>query len=471
MFHNVTIQLLRCLNYTELNSFRVYLSCKHPQSRQEIKLFEYLFALYPDFNDENLNMELLLNVVFEKENTAQQRKNLQNISYKLADFMKDFLVEQELERERSTRDVLLAMAYIRLGQQDLLDKLIRSYSAKAGTGLHIWSHLYLHQLHYLKYYAQGTIKTNPSEENLELSLKELNLASLAAKLRIAHEMESLKGINGRAPLSVFSVEEWQRLPEQIAQGNAYHQLYFAAYDLALNPEDARFFALKALYRDKAKLLSKDEQGNLLNALINYTAFAIKNQRDAFYTEALDLLKEGLTTELLLQDGQISPATLINVINTAGEAKVNEDASNLLETWKGKLPPLLEKETYALAKARLHLYEKQFEKIIEELNPTLVFTDKHLELSARVTLIQAYFELKNWRLFESQHEALRVLLRRDDDRYSPQHRTSYGNFIKMVKTLHLAQGKDRREKMTQRLQIYPLIVCKPWLMEKIAESGG
>ena len=485
MHNNISVQLLKRFEIHELDACKVYLEQKVSNDKQERLLFDYLISDYPLFNDQKLETERVLNDLFRKEDTPQQRKNLQNIGYKLSIIIKDFLIEQELQNDEQLKEFLLAMAYIRLGHQDLLDKLINGYYEKPlseqpekstkstrekvpANGFNIWHNWHLHRLHYLRYYSRSTVKTASGENSLEDSLQQLNLAHLAAKLRIAHEMETLKNINGREPVSIFSPEELHTIRQQLDQYNSYIKLYFYAYELAVNLDDESYYALKQLFRETSTHLSKDDRGNLLNTLINYTSFAIKKGKDTFYTEALDLLKEGLDTKLLLQDNQISPETLISVVNTACEAKQFAEAEQLINKWQSHLPIMRKKEGFALANARLLLYEKKFDQIAEHLSPMLTFLDKHLELSAKTTQIQANYEQKNWISFESNCESLKVMLRRAENRYSDQHKASYGNFIKMAKSLQLAQEKKRKEKLEERLKSYGLIVCKSWLLEKIME---
>lgn len=485
MHNNISVQLLKRIEIHELDACKVYLEQKVSNDKQERLLFDYLISDYPLFNEQKLETERVLNDLFGKEDTPQQRKNLQNIGYKLSILIKDFLIEQELQNDEQLKEFLLAMAYIRLGYQDLLDKLINGYYEKIlskqpeksikftpekvpSNGFNIWHNWHLHRLHYLRYYSRSTVKTASSENSLEDSLQHLNLAHLAAKLRIAHEMETLKNINGREPVSIFSPEELHTIHQQLGQYNSYIKLYFYAYELAVNMDDKSYYALKQLFRETSTYLSKDDCGNLLNALINYTSFAIKKGKDVFYAEALDLLKEGLDTTLLLQDNQISPETLISVVNTACEAKQFEEAEQLIKKWQTHLPIMRKNEGLALANARLLLYVKKFDQIAEHLSPRLTFLDKHLELSAKTTQIQANYEQKNWLSFESNCESLKVMLRRAENRYSDPHKASYGNFIKMAKSLQLAQEKKRKEKLEERLKSYGQIVCKSWLFEKIME---
>jgi hypothetical protein len=422
MFRNASVQLLQSFQPLEFKAFTDYLGKAIPKTNQEFILFKYLKKHYPDFKEEDLEMGKVLKQLFKKENNSGNRKWLSNLMHKLSKFITDFLIEQEVKNSPRERDFLLAQAYRRLGQQDLLVKLIGDYqeppqkdtsenaspkieldiSPQEGTpendslkkDLDIWSDWHLLRLHFLLYYSRGTQKTAWDEPNLNKSFSHLEYGYLAIKLKLILEMEVLRRINGAKPPASITNEELDQLFFQINSYPPLIQLYLQAYKMLIDPNDATYFRYKTLLFNLREHLVLIEFSNLLNTLINYASFAIKQRKNNFYEEATELFQKGLETSALIQDGQISPELLIICVSSFCEIGQIEKAIKIFNNWKTALPPNMREETILAIEARLYFYQRKYDHVIDLFQSNKKPSNHLLDMGLRATLIQCLYELED-----------------------------------------------------------------------------
>ncbi|WP_373551000.1 hypothetical protein [Haliscomenobacter sp.] len=492
MFSNACVQILKRVDKAELQAIYTYVRKKASSKTQEFKLFMYLMTCHPDLNDENLATEVLYKLLFKNKKMANSSKSLSNVGNKLSSLLHEYLLEHALSQNPQEKEFLLASAYSRLGLQSLLDKQIERYfpspekalkknpekNAAADTeennGLNIWSHWHYHRLFHLRYYSRETLKTDRDEDSLTKSMQQLDLAYLAAKLRMAHEMEMVKRVSGREPSVQFSVEELREIKAIIPADNPLLQLYYQAYEVAINPSDEGFDQFKKWLKENNPKLSKDEQGNFLTALINYASFAIKRGKDRFYAEAADLHHLGLQNRTLLQDNKMTPEILLNVVNLHAEAGKVVEAEELLNQWKDHLPEGFKKEVIQVITARIHFYQQKFSFAIDAYSPNKRYVNHLMELTARATQIQSGYELDDYEQLTNNCAAFAKALDRKQDRFSEQHQASFGNFIKMVTHLEKIRidpdllKQTSNKDLLDKLEEFELLVCKSWFRNKIKE---
>ncbi|MDX2071801.1 MAG: hypothetical protein SFV55_25435 [Haliscomenobacter sp.] len=218
------------MDKSELKALKTFISQRGAQKKQENSLFNYLYKCYPEFKEKDLDQAKIISL-FKGNTWSNPAKRISSIVNNLVRIIEDFLVEQAIKKNWAEYEFLLAFEYSRLGLPELLDRKIENYKEAPekltlkedvededleinkldsekkkdfGRGsIDVWYHLNLYRMYHLRYYSRDTIKTASGESNLALSLEQLELANLAAKLRIALEMASLKMINGKAGLYPF----------------------------------------------------------------------------------------------------------------------------------------------------------------------------------------------------------------------------------------------------------------------------
>lgn len=504
MFNNACVLILQKIGKAELKVLKAFVKRRVPAQNQEFILFDYLCRCHPEFKAKDLAPEKIAEL-FKAKSWSNPAKRLSSIGNELTRILEEYLVEQALKKNWDEYEFLLAYEYSRLGLPDLLDRKIDNYlqaseklnatekeeatkengqptvndqaeqdqkKETSRSGISVWYHWNLYRMYHLRYYSRDTVKTAPGEMNLDLSWEQLEHAYLAAKLRIALEMGTLKSINGKIPSVAFSDEELTALKARLTEKDIFLFLYCHAYDLMAHPSEEKFHHLKLQLLKLGKYLSKDEQGNLLTPLINYASTAIRKGQDQFYAEASFLHHYGLDTGVLLQDGKITPELLFNVINLTCEAQELAKAKALLEKWTPSLPASLQEEALVALKGRIEFHSKKYMAAAGQFFSIKRFNNHLMELVARTTSVQSHYELKEYDILLSFCMNFAKALARSEDRFSQHYRDAYGNFVKMVQALISAKRDqhtslpEKQAKLQQKIAKQSALVCKNWLMQQI-----
>jgi hypothetical protein len=323
---------------------------------------------------------------------------------------------------------------------------------------------------HLRYYSRETVQNSANETSLVRSLEQLNLANIAAKLRIVHEMEVMKKIHGRVSSVLFSDAEKELIKTNATPTNPFLLLYHHAYELALFPSDKRYYELKRLLKEFGDKLIKDDRGNLTRSLINYASEAIRNGHHEFYSESIELQKEGIDNESLLQDGKMPPELFLNIINIACEQKDIDEAKQLLIKYEPLLSKNLRDEAIIVLTGRIFFYNKEYANGYGQFAKITTYTNRLMELTARCTVVQCYYEAGEHVVLIPFCNNFKKALDRNENRFSEKYRESFRNFTNMVVTLSkIKTNPDRtfnQEKMKDKMNGYNVLVCKKWLIEKI-----
>lgn len=498
MFNNACVQILQKTDKPEFKALCAFIDQRLSDKNKEYLLFKYLSKCYPNFKSKDLAPEKLIALLFGTKEMANAAKSLSNIGNSLTKIMEEHIATRALKKSWDEYEFLLAFEYSRMGLMDLLDKKIESYlqapkkDAKQEAeqedqdtnpaepskkqentkGLHVWYYWNLYRMYHLRFYARDNIKTAPGEPNLALSKTYQEQANLAARLRIALEMASQEKITGKMPSVTFSNDELEKLKASSPEKELYIFLYSHAYDLIVNPNDEKFYAFKTLLLTYGKQLSKDEHGNLLTPLINYASRAVRNRQNEFYAQSSFLHNYGLDTGVLLQDGKITPELLLSVVSLSCDAGDVDKAESLLNKWKDHLPKSLREEALVAAEGRIQFYKQDYEEAAGQFYKIKRYSNHLMELSARTTNIQSYYELGEYIFLENATANFGRALNRSEDRFSQQHRDSFGNFVKMVQAILNANHdlntslEEKRKRLQQKMDNYTLLVCINWLEQKI-----
>lgn len=498
MFSSNCVQILKNVDSSELNDIASFVKKKLSTTNKEYALFKYLKNCHPDYNEETLDFETIHKKIYGKQQVKNPDKNISNIGLKVNAVLEEYLLESALKRNPQEKEFLLSLEYSRLGLRDQLDKTIDAYfpddqkeslkskskdeddlqenaetnskPTKKEKLLHIWHFWHLHRLLHLRYYSRGTIQNSASETSLVRSLEQLHLAYVAAKLRIVHEMEVMKRIHGKVPMSSFSDGEMELIRNNATPANPFLLLYHHAYELALFPSDERYFELKRLLKEFGDKLIKDDRGNLTRSLINYASEAIRNGHHKFYDESFELHNEGIDNESLLQDGKITPELFLNIINSACEQNQIDKAKQLLIKYEPLLPKNLRDEAINVLTGRIFFYNKEYANGYGQFPKITTYTNRLMELTARCTVVQCYYEADEHVALIPFCKNFTKALDRNENRFSDDYRESFRNFSNMVSTLSKIKTDPNRtfdqHKMEDKLNGYSVLVCKKWLIEKI-----
>jgi len=345
-----------------------------------------------------------------------------------------FLSYQELFAQQENPSIALVTAYRKRG----LPKPFQRSLQRARQLLEAQPHRHAPYLQAqasleLEQYQHQSSLQRMDAFNLQELLDRSEQAFLATQLRqacfaLSHQtVYKTKYDLGTLPLLLDQLEQRPELLQQPAIG-----LYYYCYQFLSHPDRPSYFqAFRALLPQTAHQLPPDILRELHLLAINYGIRKINQYETSFLKDTLHLYQSALQTQLLIENGHLSPYSYNNI--TAIALKVGELA--WVEQFVKDYAPFLEKKhrtaNYQLNLARIAYFKKQYDTALQHLQ-SADYKDLINNLIAKTLLIKIYYETDEWEALEAHLQAMQVFLRRQ--KVIGYHLDNYQNIIRLSKKL-------------------------------------
>ncbi len=241
-------------------------------------------------------------------------------------------------------------------------------------------------------------------------------------------------------------------------------VYFHGYLALSEPnEDAHFFALKKLLDSAALKFPLAELRDVYMLAVNFCIHRINLQQENYLREIFDLYKNGLDSNVFIENGQISRFTYTNIAVTSFRLREFDWAHQFLLNYRDKLPEAQRQGAFAFNLARYYCERGDYAQAM----PLLLEMDfDHLlhNLIAKAMLAKMYWETQEMDALESLLASFAVYLRRKRQ-MSEQQRAGYQNFVRFVRRLQaLPPGKKAaRKALREEIVNTSLVAEKDWLL--------
>ena len=203
-------------------------------------------------------------------------------------------------------------------------------------------------------------------------------------------------------------------------------------------------------------------------VFNYCIRKINQGELHYYKDALDLYKAGLSTAVLLEQGNLSRFTYFNIV----AAGINSGDLNWVEDFIEQYRQNLEKQqrhsAYSFNLARLQFARKNYQAVLELLQQAN-YRDVLVTLAIKTLLLKTFYELDEYDLLLSHLDAMQNYIRRK--RVLGYHRTNYLNIIRYTnKLLQLSPGHHQeREQLVLVIRAEVHLTEKEWFLEKLTRK--
>jgi len=252
--------------------------------------------------------------------------------------------------------------------------------------------------------------------------------------------------------------------------NPYISIYGTVLRALLGEEDpAHFFDLKQRLLDHEKDVEPAELHTMYIYAINYCIKKVNLGHPQFLAETFDLYKSLLDTELIFEEGYISPWGYMNIVVIAIRNRAFEWAENFTKQYKKHLAPQFKVNAYAYNLAYLYFHKGEYGKA-QELLHRVEFDDVYYITVSKALLLRIFYELNEADALWSLAESFRLYLRRNK-LVSDHKKQVYLNLIKFVNRLSKVEKGNTRalDKLQQRIEESPTVAHVPWLLEKLGEK--
>ncbi len=240
-------------------------------------------------------------------------------------------------------------------------------------------------------------------------------------------------------------------------------LYYYCYLFLTEKNNQDYFKkFRTLLSKHRENFPQDELKNLYRAAINYCIRQLNEGNTEFILEGWKLFQEGLQTEILMENGQLSRFTFDNVVAAGLRLKKYTEVEHFIEKYKSKLAENYRVDTVKFNLARLEFDRKNYDQAIYHLN-TFQPADLVNQLITRTLLLKIYYESGAFDLLDSHLNNFRLFIRRRE--VSDYHRLNFSNIISFVKKeLSLPPGdRGEREKLRVAIESEPVLTERDWLL--------
>jgi hypothetical protein len=428
-------QLAQTFSPIEIREVRKFLISPFFNQRQDVTLlFEQLVS------GGEFTKESAWEAIFGKSSAFDAQKFRLLMSY-LHSLLEQYIAVKEQISDKLGAQLQLAVAYRKRKMPAAFER-VRKNIGKAIETQPLRNAAYHERQYLLDWEAhQIAYPQNPTDISLLRSAgKSVDIAFLAKKLQIvcllaAHQTVYKSDIE----------EGWEKeLVEHAEQGEFASlpavAVYLYCYRMLRNPtEEAHFHQFKSVLLHDGELFSSEELHGLFILAINYCVRRLNAGDAHYYREALDLYKEGLIKDQLLEEGMLSRFTYHNIVAIGLHVGELDWVRFFINEYKNRLDRRYRESVFSFNLARLAYAEHNHGHVLELLQQAN-YRDPLHNLAAKTLLLKTYFELGELDTLQSHLDAMRNYIQRK--RVLGYHRTNYLNIIRYAEKLLKRMPQDR-----------------------------
>jgi hypothetical protein len=453
-----------------------------------LPLLKELQNFYPGFDDDRLSYEYLYSKLYPGKKFNKQV--MWNLNFALERMSEEFIIHETLRHDEFSRQSFLLLG--------LSDKKIPKYyykklrmMKKRFENMEIgedrltgndyfkikWKYEAVRGVYY-QMIDEANLMGDPVKKRGEYLILGF-IQNLTQDLYNMYFLERKYNQNFvmNLPLQLVKSIDFKQIIEYIKDKNFEYEWIIEFYFhkimcLTDNENETHFFNLKKIFEDNYTKFTFFENTNTISTLTNYCIDKIDKGRENYSEILFEINKYRLKKNLITRVGPIFPKSLyIQMINTALAINKNEWARNFIENNTRLIKKEFQKSMGSLAAALLFFNQKQFEKVLQNLN-RVDFIDISDKLYVRILSAMSYYELGETEVLIHYIDSSKHFLSQSDD-IEIDAKEAYLNFFKYLDKL-ISHAEDPRKhsylKLHEKIKVDTGLRLdhKKWLIEKITD---
>jgi hypothetical protein len=447
-------------------------------------LLNFLLPFYPDFEDDVLLKENVLDIIFKDSNSKINRleKTMSALLQVIEYYIVHFVIEQSFEPMRFNLE--LSKFYKEKGMP------LRSepFLLKVTQGLNNQSnHLEPAYYYWNNQHNEERISINQakkentnSEQYVELFYANFEYGILLSIESLAKVVFLQRQFTTSTERALFDLDDTIKRNTSL-NNNPLIKLYFLALWMFKNYREEIFnnllFEFNELFDEFYHKL-KDKEAYFLSGIRRVCIAAMHN---FYFNEHSNMLtlnnyKSDLTKGLLFGEGYIHSSTASNIVNTSLKLKENDWVKYFLENYSDKIG-FQHENREAIVQfcwAQYYFAEKQYDKAEENTNVYL--ENISYFITTRRMKIKIYFERKEYWVLESELEAFKIYLYRQykqknaikEDTFIANN--SFVDALKQIYHLMYSFNATKKKNLIAKLETGKYSE-QDWLLEKAKQLKG
>ncbi|NNF01488.1 MAG: hypothetical protein HKN22_02290 [Bacteroidia bacterium] len=456
---------IRSLDEKETAQFHDFINSSFFNQREDVcQLLSNILDPENDLNKKNIHSQIYPDADY----SDVRIRLLMSDTFRLLD---KFLAYREFSANESVERLYSLRAYRKR-------RIKRSFEIKlSGAKKKLSSHQYKdseflwfqHMFESEKNLYLQDLKIRDKEPNLQSTMDSLDHVFIAKKVKYLCQMLNYEKVQN----SKFNVELEDPVIKLIRESSLDEipaiGIYFYLYNTMKHfDEDHYFHTTLDKIRKHWSLFSSDEAGQLFLICINYCIKKILSGNKQYEQLMLDIYKEMINNDIILENGVMSPWLYKNVTSIGLRLNQTEWTLQFLNDYKEDIDPEFIDNAYIYNLAKVYFHKGEFVKVIETLR-SVEYNDLFYALDVRAMLLKTYFELREFVVMNSLASSFRQFVRRQT-KLPEAHKKNYFNLISFTRKAAKAYYKDGRtiKRLIQQLQETESISDKKWLVRKLEE---
>lgn len=467
MHKSKVINLIRTFTSQEWRDFLDFVNSPYfNRNRDIIRMVKYLNQHFPTFNSGTIAKPKLSSFLYPSENYNDKRiRYIMSDLYKLAE---RFLLIQRYENRKDQMQIDLLNSYLDRSLEKQYQTQRRKIKA-SDKGLAKKSsahHFFQLQLADTEEKHFELKRQRRFDANIQTASEHLDCFYFIKKLKYSCGMQDRQRLLSAQYEDNLSDDFLKIIQQNDFFENAVVRAYYSVL-MALREEekDKHFHNLKELLADQQELISKPDLREIYLYAINYCARKIRQGKDIYLSEALSLYQQGISNQILIENGELSPWTFTNVVKLALRLRRYDWIEIFIKSNSKKLPDSFRQNALNYNLAELYYYRKSYDQALEYLN-LVKFSDLNYYLGSRVMLIKIYYEREEEQALLSQLAAFSMFLKRNKE-ISSHIKKTYLNFCDLLFQL-VKRNPRQLLNIGERIQQTSPLTDKGWLIQQYEE---
>ena len=244
--------------------------------------------------------------------------------------------------------------------------------------------------------------------------------------------------------------------------------YYCFFSLTQPADESHFLQFKKQLFAYGQQFPPLELRDLYLLAINYCVRQANEGKNHYIYELMDLYKEGLKADSLLENSQLSRFTYHNIAAAGIKTGEYQWVADFIQAYQPALEKKYRESSYSFNLARLAYSQQQYDRALPLLQKAN-YRDVLLNLAAKTLLLKIYYELEEFNLLYAHLEAMKSYLRRKH--IIGYHRKNYRNIIRYTRKLITTNLFDKveRQALHELIQKEEVLTEREWLLEQLKNS--
>jgi len=245
----------------------------------------------------------------------------------------------------------------------------------------------------------------------------------------------------------------------------YHLTLLFEKDGSDELELSQYQKLKTLILQNIGVVSNHEMKSIFSDIINFSIRKANAGNIQFFEELFEWYNTGFRLKILFEGEYISPWALKNYVTVGIKLGKIDLVEKNVKHYVNMLPQNVRDNSMLYNLGIIHFHKNEFDTA-QRLLMKVKFDDIFYNLDTKRTLLKIYYETKEFMLLESNINAFKMFLRRNNT-ISKNYKEIYFNFLDVLSIL-IKQNKRKKKIIAEKINNYNLLLDKDWLLKKVEQ---